>query len=43
MNFQILPQRKDLSGDAARGAAPRAEPDGGAPQTPAGFNLPATL
>ena len=34
MNFQILPQRKDLSGDAARGAAARGEPDGGAPQTP---------
>jgi len=43
MHFQMYPKRKDLSGDAARGAAARGEPDGGAPPTRAGFNLPATL
>jgi hypothetical protein len=43
MYFQMYPKRKDLSGDATRRAAPRREPNGGAPPTRAGFNLPATL
>ncbi|MGD0722132.1 MAG: hypothetical protein ABR970_13930 [Roseiarcus sp.] len=30
-----------VAGDKARAAAARGGPDGGAPQTPAGFNLPA--
>jgi hypothetical protein len=39
MNFQIFPHRKDLSGDAARGAAARGAPVGGATQTPARFQF----